>query len=59
MFLPGKASKGYNQNYSDTLNYLHAIKDADTEAANALQAMLITRHKQPDEASDDESRKAE
>ena len=48
-----------HSNLATTQRYLHAIKDADTEAANALQAMLITRHKRPDEASGDGNRKAE
>ena len=41
-----------------TQRYLHAVKDADTEAANALQALLISQRKKPDEASDNEMKKA-
>ena len=41
-----------------TQRYLHAVKDADTEAANALQALLISQHKKPDEASDETLKKA-
>ena len=41
-----------------TQRYLHAVKDADTEAANALQAMLISQHKKPDEAPDTEMKNA-
>ena len=48
-----------HSNLATTQRYLHAIKDADTEAANALQAMLISQHKKPDEASGDKNRKAE
>ena len=43
--------------------YLHSIQEADEQAAAALQSMLITQHKQPDEQTADESaddhRKAE
>ena len=48
-----------HSNLATTQRYLHAIKDADTEAANALQAMLISQQKKPDEASGDENQKAE
>ena len=43
---------------STTQRYLHAVKDADTEAANALQALLISQHKKPDEAADGTLKKA-
>ncbi|MBQ8922114.1 MAG: site-specific integrase [Oscillospiraceae bacterium] len=39
--------------------YLHSIQEADEQAASALQSMLITQHKQPDETSADDRRKAE
>lgn len=35
--------------------YLHSIQEADEQAAAALQSMLITQHKQPDEKTADES----
>lgn len=39
--------------------YLHSIQEADEQAANALQAMLLTYHKQPDDESAGDQRKAE
>ena len=42
-------------NITTTQRYLHAIKDADEEAVNALQNLLITQHKADAEAK----RKAE
>ena len=35
--------------------YLHSIQEADEQAAAALQSMLITQHKQPDEQSANEA----
>ena len=37
-------------NIATTQRYLHAIKDADEEAVNALQNLLITQHKASEEA---------
>ena len=42
-------------NIATTQRNLHAIKDADEEAVNALQNLLITQHK----ASEEAKRKAE
>lgn len=53
-----KARLGHG-NIATTQRYLHAVKDADAEAANALQAMLITQRKHTDEALTDNLRKAE
>ena len=39
--------------------YLHSIQEADEQAASALQSLLITQHKKPEEDVEGEKQKAE